>query len=331
MGIPKTPFVQIPQEASARFNRRALIRLLAFSCALFSVLHAASIRADEVSSAPVAVLYTLNRPFVEAVEGLSRVIKTAGGKTEAFALEDYPEKRRSILKEKMTQQPFGFYVGVGPQAARFIWDELDPVKARPIYSMVLNPEKVLSLTGNECGVSLNIPISTQVERISAGLPGAKRIGLLFDPLNNDPFFIQAGKIAEGSDLRIIPLRVTSSREIPTVLETRLKDIDALWLITDSTVTISESIIQFIIETALLNRVPVIGYNSFFYESGAALSFVFDYQELGEQTGELITELFDTGVCSSPDPKFSLWVNRKTIQRLDILLGEEAVMGDGAAP
>ena len=96
-------------------------------------------------------------------------------------------------------------------------------------------------------------------------------------------------------------------------------------------TISESIIQFIIETALLNHVPVIGYNSFFYESGAALSFVFDYQELGEQTGDLIMKLIETGVCSRPDPKFSMWVNRKTIQRLDIPLGDEAVTEDGTTP
>jgi putative ABC transport system substrate-binding protein len=248
-----------------------------------------------------------------------------------FTLEDYGGRRRTVLKEKITEQSFGFYVGVGQQASRFIWDDLDLQKATGIYSMVLNPEKTLPLTEDACGISLNIPIQTQLEKISAALPDARRIGLLYDPRNNDPFFIQAGKIADETDLRIIPLRVISSREIPAVLETYLKDVDALWLITDSTVTISESIIQFIIETALLNHVPVIGYNSFFYESGAALSFIFDYQELGEQTGELIMLLLDTGVCSNPDPKFSLWVNRKTIQRLGILLGEEAVTEDGATP
>lgn len=279
----------------------------------------------------VAIVVSLVQQYLEAVEGLSHVLEAEGVEIEVFTLDDYQGKRRTVLKEKMVRQPFRCYVGVGHEAAPFIWDELDPKKATPIYSMVLDPEKTLSLSGDACGVSLNIPISTQIEKISAGLPGAKRIGLLFDPLNNDPFFIQAQKIAEDFGLRIVPLRVSSSEEIPTVLETHFKDVDALWLITDSTATPSESIIQFIIETALLNRVPVIGYNSFFYESGAALNFIINYEEIGEQTGELIMELLDTGVCSSPDPKFSLWVNRKTIQRLDILLGEEVVTEDGTTP
>jgi putative ABC transport system substrate-binding protein len=288
----------------------------------------------EVDSEPVsvAIVFSLaHQQYLEAVEGLSRVLEAESVDLEVFTLEDYHGKRRSVLKEKMTEPSFGFYVGVGRKAARFIWDELDFQKTKSLYSVVQDPEKILPLTKDACGISLNIPISTQVEKISAGLPGAKRIGLLFDPRNNDPFFIQAQKIAEDFGLRIVPLRVSSSEEIPAVLKTHLKDVDALWLITDSTGTPSESIIQFIIETALLNRVPVIGYNSFYHESGAALSFIFDYQELGVQTGELIMELLNTGVCSSPDPKFSLWVNRKTSQRLGIPLGEEAVTEDGATP
>lgn len=333
MGNHRPLFFQALQRFSDRIKRGAWSRLPSALWVLFAIFPMTSAYAEEdAEPVPVAIVVSLVQQYLEAVEGLSHVLEAEGVEIEVFTLENYRGKRRTVLKEKMVSQPFRCYVGVGEEAALFIWRELEgPTKATPIYSMVLDPEKILSLTGDACGVSLNIPIPTQLEKISAALPDARRIGLLYDPLNNDPFFIQAQKIAEDFGLRIIPLRVFSSEEIPAVLETHLKDVDALWLITDSTGTPSESIIQFIIETALLNRVPVIGYNSFYYESGAALNFIINYEEIGEQTGELIMELLNNGVCSSPDPKYSLWVNRKTVQRLNIRLGENFLTEEASTP
>ena len=53
--------------------------------------------------APVAVLVSAYRPFLEAVEGLSGVLETAGVEAEVFTLEDYPERRRAVLREKMPE------------------------------------------------------------------------------------------------------------------------------------------------------------------------------------------------------------------------------------
>ena len=53
-----------------------------------------------------------------------------------------------------------------------------------------------------------------------------------------------------------------------------------------------------------------------------MNFILDYEALGEQTGHLAMEVLQSGVCQSPDPTFSIWVNREAVQRLDISLGEE---------
>ena len=279
----------------------------------------------------VVVLVSAYRPFLEAVEGLSGVLETAGVEVELFTLEDYPERRRDVLRERMIQQVIGCYIGVGPWAADFIWRELDRSETPALYSMVVTPEKRLPQTRDLCGISMNIPVSTQVMKIAAALPEAKRIGLLYDPLFNDPFFNQAKEIAAKFDRRIVPLQVSSSKDIPEILGKNLMNVDALWLIIDETVTSLERIVQYIIETALTERVPVIGYNRFHHESGAALSFILDYEALGRQTGQLALDLLRGGICRSPDPGYSVQVNHKVIERLDIRLEEEALREDMIQP
>jgi putative ABC transport system substrate-binding protein len=330
MRIHSPHFFQSFQVFLDRIGRRSLSWLLA---ALLGLSPIPSSAETEETSPPtvVAVLVSAYRPFLEAVEGLSSVLETAGVDVEVFTLEDYPERRRTVLRERMIRQPFGCYIGVGPWAADFIWRELDRPNAKALYTMMVNPEKRLPPTRDLCGVSMDIPIHTQVKTILTALPGARRIGLLYDPRFNDTFFIRAKEIAEGYDRQIIPLQVSSSKEIPEILEKRLKNVDALWLIIDDTVTSLERIVQFIIETALVGGVPVIGYNRFHYEAGAALSFILDYKELGEQTGQLAREVLQSGVCRSPDPRFSIQVNRNVIERLDIQLGEKILGEDVTQP
>jgi putative ABC transport system substrate-binding protein len=330
MRIHSPHFFQSFQVVLDRIGHRSLSLLLA---ALLGLSPISSFAETEETSHPtvVAVLVSAYRPFLEAVEGLTGVLETAGVDVEVFTLEDYPERRRTVLRERMIRQPFGCYIGVGPWAADFIWRELDRPNAKALYTMVVNPEKRLPSSRDLCGVSMDIPIDTQVKTILTAFPHARRIGLLYDPRFNDQFFSQAKQIVERYDHHLVPLQVSSSKEIPEILEKHLKTVDALWLIIDETVTSHERIVQFIIETALLEGVPVIGYNRFHYGLGAALNFILDYEALGEQTGHLAMDVLRGHICQNLDPRFGIEVNRKVIERLGIQLGQEILGEDMTQP
>jgi putative ABC transport system substrate-binding protein len=75
------------------------------------------------------------------------------------------------------------------------------------------------------------------------------------------------------------------------------------------------VVQFLIKEALLRNIPVVGYNRFFYESGAALAMVFDYRELGGQTGRLVLRALRSNICQSEAPDFHAWLNRKVLDKL----------------
>ena len=302
---------------SRPFLRRLLL------AALGSVLlWAAALQAAEIGAPKAAVLVSSNiRPYMEAAEGISVVLSERGGaKIQVFSLDKFKGRSQDMLLQSLAGEKFDLVVAVGPEAVRFVREAPVPAETRWLYSMILNPPGESGRAGTACGVPLDIPAQKQLEMIRQGLGGGKRLGLLYDPAYNAEFFMKAAAQAPSFGLRMVPLRVSSKKDIPAVLRQNWDYIDALWLIPDQTV-ISESIVQYIIKDALLKNIPVIGYNRFFYESGAALAFVFDYEELGRQTGRLAADMLTGKACEKETPVFRLWLNLRVLSKLGIAVPE----------
>jgi len=266
----------------------------------------------------VAIVVSKNiRPYLDAVEGFqSGLANKAGIKTQVFNLEKLDDKGRVELFREPGVKEFALFVAVGPEAALSVWKGIGREGASRIYFMVLNPEKVFGPKKRGCGISLNIPVQTQIEMIGRGLPSIRRLGLLYDTELNADFFRKAAGAASFSSLTVVPLRVSSKKDIPSVLKRGWKDLDALWFIPDRTV-ISESIVKYVIKEAFLRKVPVIGYNRFFYETGAALAFVFDYKELGQQCAQKALRILSGEDCLDTPPLFHVWLNEGVAEKLGL--------------
>jgi len=274
--------------------------------------------ASQSPTVRVAIVVSKNiRPYLDAVEGFqSGLANKAGIKTRVFNLEKLDDKGRVELFRGSGVKEFSLFVAVGPEAALSVWKGIGREGASKIYFMVLNPEKVFGSKKGDCGISLNIPVQTQIEMIGRGLPSIRRLGLLYDPEFNADFFREASDAASFLDLTIIPLRVSSKKDIPSVLKRGWKDLDALWLIPDRTV-ISEAIVKYLIKEAFLRKVPVVGYNRFFYESGAALAFVFNYKELGQQCAQKALKILSGEDCHDTPPLFHVWINEGVAGKLGL--------------
>ena len=253
------------------------------------------------------------KPYLEAVEGLESGLGD-DVKTRLFRLDELEAKGLAGPFPGEEAEDVALIAAVGPEAAQYVWDRMGKGAVPKIYCMVLNPEKVVGVEEKACGIPLNIPVHAQVAMISQGLPSVKRVGLLYDPKHNAGFLQQAAAAAASLNLTIVPLSVSSKRDIPSVLEDRWDLLDALWLIPDRTV-ISESIVAYLIKEAFLQNIPVIGYNRFFYETGAALAFVFDYRELGRQCAQEVLRMLSGEGCRETPPRFHAWVNGKMIEKL----------------
>jgi len=260
------------------------------------------------------------RPYLEASEALRSALDSSlEADVHVYELFRYKGNARKSLANQLAEQgQKAFFISVGPEATVFLWQEAAPTDARKLYSVVLNPETLSPEVSPDCGVSLNIPPYLQLAAISRSLPDARRIGIFYDPQYNAEFFARAERAADLQGLRLVPLQVSAKKEIPDVFSAAIQDLDAIWLIPDRTV-ISESIAQYIIKQSILQGVPVVGYNQFFYNSGAAVAFVFDYAELGRQTARMAIERLQTGECRYHMPDFEVWINQSVFKKLEIPL------------
>lgn len=296
--------------------------LFAALCSVF--LGGAALQGEEIRAPKVAIVVSRDiRPYIEAVEGMNAVLaeSAAGAKVQVFSLEKFRGKGLEALAQSLAGEKFDLFVAVGPEAVKFAREKPGLEKAAWLYSMILNPPAPSGQAGTVCGVPLDIPVQRQLEMIGQGLGSVERLGLLYDPRYNAEVFRRAAAEASPFGLKVVPLRVSSKRDIPAVLKQGWENIDALWLVPDQTV-ISESIVQYIIKEALFKKIPVIGYNRFFYESGAALAFVLDYEELGRQAGRLAAGMVKGRSCEREAPLFHTWLNLRVIDKLEIAVPEK---------
>ncbi len=260
------------------------------------------------------------KPYFEAADGIQRFFgqETKIG-SEIFSLE----KSNVIddLNDKLIKKEISLIIVIGPQALELADTQHLTAKIPVIYTLILNPEKKVGDIKNYCGIPFSVPIRLQLRYIAKSLPDIKKLGVLYDPKYNEEFFKQASEIAKHHNLKLESLNVSSPKEITPILDQKLSDIDALWLIPDKFLD-SDRVILHIIKEAVLKKIPVIGYNRFFYESGAAVSFIFDYEDLGEQTAKLAIDMLHRNICSEDTPIFHVWLNSRVFKKLGIQMTDK---------
>jgi putative ABC transport system substrate-binding protein len=254
-------------------------------------------------------------PYVAMVEGLeSRLNATV----QRFFLDEkgrpYSLAGRSSI---LNPQQYDALVAVGPEALYYLQPR---VGATPLaYGMVLNPRKVVSdQQWQPCGVSLNIPAEAQLAAILRQLPGLKRLGVLFDPANNQAWFNGAVAVAAVKGVELLPLQI--SRQGGWLEQGGdFSRLDAILFIPDASI-ISKAVIQYVIKQGVVNNTPVIGYNQFFHDSGAAFTILIDYRKVGGQVARQVEQLLAGEKCEGAVPQYEVLVNEdvwRALKRKDL--------------
>lgn len=258
------------------------------------------------------------KPYIQVVDGITDVMADSAAPMDVFFLSSPNNTSDTQLNQHIILQlqtgQYELVTAVGPEAAALVWAVDTPFKK--LYAAVLDPKALPQLPSDACGISLQIPVGVQLENIAQTFDAIKKIGLIFDPRHNQWFFDQAVASAGEHGLEIIALPVSSKNQIAGVLKEHKDGMDAIWMIPDQTV-ISEKIIHYVIKQGLFNHMGVIGYNSFFTRSGAFFSFEFEYNLLGKQAGDVMTNYLETGVCTQGKPVFNTLINQKIADKIGI--------------
>ncbi len=259
--------------------------------------------------------------YNQAITGFKAALPKTIALTE-YDLQGDLEKGRKLARKIRASDP-ALVFAVGLKAAKAA--QLEIVDIPVVYAMVLDPAKYGLDTPNMTGVLLEIPLERQLSALRSVLPEVRRIGALYDPAKTSTMIAEAQRLAKLDRTELITGTVSSEKEVPAALRSLLASIGALWLMPDSTVLTDESL-RFILNTALEQHIPVIGFSREFARSGALLSLSVNYGDIGRQAGQLTRRLLDGRLSLpmkpvSPD-RIETGINLKTAKFLGIDVPKE---------
>ena len=227
------------------------------------------------------------------------------------------------LARKVRASNASLVVAVGLKAA--LAAKVEIVDVPIIYMMVLDPLKHQLTTDNMTGTLLEVPLDRQLKIMRTFLPTLRRLGTLYDPAKTSARLKEAEKQAANSDFQLKGVPVESEKDVPQQLRTLLSDVEALWLMPDSTVLTNESI-RFILESALARQIPVIGFSPEFTRLGTLLSMSVNYGHVGRETGLLAKRILNGDELLTRNPvaieRLKITVNLKTARFLGITFPKE---------
>jgi putative ABC transport system substrate-binding protein len=252
-------------------------------------------------------------PYMEMVKALEkdlkqpsvRILLDGGGK---------PYSQESRYQE-LRPGDFSVMVTVGPEALDYLLEHHWP--GRILYAMVLNPDRFpWHPEQSPCGISLNIDPWRQLITVNRVFPEIKRLGVIFNPEKNRGWFRQAKAVMTLKQMSLAALEVKRRADIPALFAPPGPEVDAILFIPDQTV-ISRSTISYVIKESLRLGIPTFGFNRFFHDSGAALSFIIDYEEIGRRLAGMVHAVVTDNTCTPAGPPFTVWLNDKVIKTLKL--------------
>jgi putative ABC transport system substrate-binding protein len=277
---------------------------------------------SESAAMDIAILQSSNIPaYHEAVAGLKATGPIGAIYTEYDAQGDLELGKK--LARKLRASNASLVVAVGLKAA--LAAKVEIVDVPIVYMMILDPLKHQLTAANMTGTLLEVPLDRQLKIMRAFLPNLHRIGTLYDPAKTSSRVKEAARQATISDFQLKELPVESEKDVAQQLRSLLSDVEALWLMPDSTVLTNESV-RFILESALARQIPVIGFSPEFTRLGALLSLSINYGDVGRETGLLVKRILDEERLLPLNPvpieRLKITVNLKTARFLGMTFPKE---------
>jgi ABC-type uncharacterized transport system substrate-binding protein len=88
---------------------------------------------------------------------------------------------------------------------------------------------------------MSVSPERQLAALRKALPDLSIIAAVYNPDKTGSFLEKARTSAQKMGIRLITVKVDRAKDFPRALETLPRDLDAFWMLPDSTVTTSEAV------------------------------------------------------------------------------------------
>lgn len=224
-------------------------------------------------AAEIAVIKSLDiLPYSEALEGFKEVVPAS---FREFSIED-SEARAAAASSLRRREP-DLIFALGTEALRLAKKELKGIPV--VFAFVLTPEAVIGKDRPDItGVNMNTPPVEQFKALLRILPDARRIGVIYDQAKTQRLINEGLEDTRSLGLNLITYGITAKPEAINAVAKMKGQVDALWLVPDTTVLTPE-FLEHLLLFSFGNRVPIIGLSDKHVRNGALFALSFDYEDL----------------------------------------------------
>lgn len=197
-------------------------------------------------------------------------------------------------------------------------------KERPIIIAAVTDPAAMGIIypgTNVCGTNDMIDVKKEIDMLTALVPQAKTVGLLYTSGESNSVVLVKlmRKELEAKGLIALDFAITNESDVQAVVESACRKVDVLLAPTDNIVA---STIDFIVALTLKCNRPLMVSDNMLVKFGALAARGIDYRENGKQAAHIAMKLLENGKKPSELPieqatSDHIFVNKDTLEMLGL--------------
>ena len=196
-----------------------------------------------------------------------------------------------------------------------------------VLATLILQEKLLEPKSNNNILLVQFSVEVQLQWLQKFLPHVRRVGILYNPINNSQWIREAEKVARKRNIKIVPFELTSAKQLQAGLKYINRNADVLLAIPDQTVYSGKTAKEVLL-FSYRNRIPFVGLSTSWVKAGALYALGVDYRDLGRQAAELANNIL---AGKSPEnishPEKSIYtLNTRTMEHLHLEITNDLIKG-----
>jgi putative ABC transport system substrate-binding protein len=321
----------MPATASPSLVRRAACGALLLAAAAGGL----PAFAQAPASKSVAVTAIVEHPALDAIrDGVREALRQAGYETGKNLKWDYQSAQGNtgtaaqIARKFVGDKPDAIVAIATPSAQAVV----AATKTIPVvYSGVTDPVAAQLVKDwkpsgtNVTGVSDLLVLDKQIALIRQLVPGAKRIGMVYNPgeANSAVVVKQMRELLSAAGLTLVEAAAPRSVDVGAAARTLIGKVDAIYTNTDNNVV---SAYEALVKVGNDAKIPLVAADTDSVKRGAVAALGIDYRDLGLQTGRQVVRILKGeapgAIASETSDKLELVLNAGAAKKQGVTLPPE---------
>ncbi|GAB4389014.1 MAG: ABC transporter substrate binding protein [Thermodesulfovibrionales bacterium] len=236
------------------------------------------------------------------------------------------EGRAERAMEAMRKERASLVFTIGTLATRAVLRE---VRDTPVIACGVMGRDGVDGAPNAADVAIEIPVATQFRYLRDILPEARRVGVIYNPEENEATVKEARRTARDMGLQLVEFPASQPQDLPMALQGLANRVDVFWALPDSLVFSPQTAREILLFT-FRNRIPFVGLSSPWVKAGALYALEWDYFDLGGRCAGLAARVMGgepvASLSPGPPGRVLYSINLKTAEHLKLDIPRKVLDG-----